>query len=495
MKTIAIIPAKGNSLRCPHKNLREFMGVPLFLHSAFYARNEGVEPIVSTDSEEVASLCRGHHLRVVQETVDDSTMVNCVRQVLAQVPCEAFAILQPTSPFRKSGLLREMLAALDEGCCESAFTARDTKPIGLLDGRFRRACRDQDTPNRFLFFDGNISVATRAFFERSGELFDDASVPFVNSFPCTLQIDTEDEFAALRHLAAHADFLPLLPRRPRRVCVVSNRPYFERDYSAFIDSCDVVIRVSKMGNLDTGLSGSKTDMAVVACWQGYMNFSRAARHVDALLQASMVLFDSETAALTQRFCESENIRPWAFLPPEVERRSFRFSTFGKAVVLADWLFPEAELFCLADMDVAVRTANSPKHTRSGDNAYLASLVRSGKLTCILEDGLPQEECRFSNAIPLEKQRQAAKARLRHAPASTPHELVRIRHRQWSDALRIAGNAACRIHRDDDADVLFFDDSFLSLKWDKWGTEHFQKEADGSYVQCQECLPSTGCQAS
>lgn len=77
----------------------------------------------------------------------------------------------------------------------------------------------------------------------------------------------------------------------------------------------------------------------------------------------------------------------------------------------------------------------------------------------------------------------------------PHELVRIRHRQWSDALRIAGNAACRIHRDDDADVLFFDDSFLSLKWDKWGTEHFQKEADGSYVQCQECLPSTGCQAS
>lgn len=494
MKTIAIIPAKGNSLRCPHKNLREFMGLPLFLHSAFYARNEGVEPIVSTDSEEVASLCRVHNLRVALETVDDSTMANCVRQVLAQAPCEAFAILQPTSPFRKSGLLQEMLAALDEGRCESAFTARDTKPIGLLDGHFRRACRDQDTHNRFLFFDGNISVATRAFFERGGELFDDASVPFANSFPCTLQIDTEEEFAALRHLSTHADFLPLLPSRVRRVCIVSNRPYFERDYSAFIDSCDVVIRVSKMGNLDTGLTGCKTDMAVVSCWQHYMTYSRAERHVEELCQVPYIYFVPWQKELTRQFACSEGIQGWAFLPPATERKSIQFTTFAKAVVLGEWLFPEAELFCLADMDVSLR-CHAANHINSGDNAYLASLVSSGRMTCILEDGLPEQECRFSCAIPPEKQGRATKARLRHAPASIGHETVRVRHRQWSDDVRLAGKAACRVHRDDDADVLFFDGNFLSLKWDKWGTEHFQKEAGGSYVQCQECPPNLGREAA
>lgn len=483
MKTIAIIPAKSFSERCPEKNLRDFMGQPLFMHSVLYAQREGVEPVVSTDSEQVISLCEEKRIRYVREVVDDSTMCNCVRQVLAQVPCDLFAILQPSSPFRQPGLLRKMIRECTERHYGSAFTAHEIKPIGQLDGHFRLAFREQDSPNKFRFFDGNISLATRPFFGNTGELFDDSSVPFANSYPYTLQIDTEEDFTMLQHLATHADYRKLLPSPIRRVCVVSNRPYYARDYSAFVDSCDVVIRINKLESLVTELAGQKTDMAVVGCWHGYFYFSRAARHVDELLQVPRIFFDLESWELTHQFCESEGIHQWSFLPPYVESHSYCFSTFGKAVYLAHWLFPEAELFCLADPDVALRTGNSPKHIKSGETAFLSSLFDSDKLTCILEEDSALPQGRFSCELPAGKRDAMDKMRLFRAPATIPHSEVRIRHPRWSDSMRIVRNIACRTRRADFAKVLHFDDDSLSLEWEcsSWGVENFTKDDSGVFV--------------
>lgn len=481
MKTIAIIPAKGQSLRCPDKNIRQFAGRPLFLHSVQYARNEGIEPIVSTDSEAIMALCREHGVRVVRETVDDSTMANCVRQVLKQVPCDYFAILLPTSPLRHPGLLRDMLQVCWSGEAESAYTAHSIKPIGHWKGHFLRAYRDQDTKQKFLFFDGNINVCSRMLFERTGELFHDSTVPFPHEFPANLQIDTEEEFAALEQLALHGDFFRLLPVcKPRRVCIVSNRPCFTRNYSAFIDSCDVVIRVSKMCNIDTGLSGFRTDIAVVACWQGYLAFSRKARHMDALLQVPFLFFDPESMGLTQKFCEDEQISRWSFLPPAVEKKSYHFSTFGKAVVLADWLFPDSELYCLADLDVSMRTGNSPKHTQSQESSFIDTLLESGRLTNIIEDDKAEADCLYSTQLSPAHREMADKWRLCHTPASMDYRLIRMRHPQWNDDVRLASNVACRAHRADTASVVQESDTSITLKWDRWGIETFNLNAEGVY---------------
>ena len=481
MKHIAIIPAKANSSRCPGKNLRSFVGHPLFLHSVFYARREGVEPIVSTDSEEVMAICQRQRVRFLREVVDDSNMSNCVRQVLERVPCDSFAMLQPTSPMRLSGMLRRMLETLESHQCETAFTAWRLKPIGLWEGRFLRAYRDQDTKVHFMHFDGNILVATRAFFERTGELFDDCSLPFENTFPCTLQIDSEDEFTALQHLAMHGSFSQFLPSNVRRVCIVSNRHAFLRDYSSFVDGCDVVIRISKMENLDDGLTGQKTDMAVVACWGGYLAYSRAQRHVEALKNVPMVFFDPETIELTRRFCEQEGITRWAFIPEAEQTSSWHFSTFGKAVLLADRLFPDAELFSLADLDVSVRTSNSPKHTYSGEQAYVDSLVKSGRLKSILEEGeTPEGGYTYSLPIPEEKRPLLLRMKLRIAPGSVKHEVVQVRHPRWRDSLRIAEDVACRVHGGDCARITERSDTGFSLKWDRWGKEQFSLQSDGVY---------------
>ena len=50
--SICIIPARGNSKRLLNKNILELNGIPLFMHSVDYARQNGIERIVvSTDSE------------------------------------------------------------------------------------------------------------------------------------------------------------------------------------------------------------------------------------------------------------------------------------------------------------------------------------------------------------------------------------------------------------------------------------------------------------
>ena len=82
MNHIAIIPAKKYSERCPGKNLRKFNNIPLFLYSVQYAINEGITPVVSTDSEEIMNICYARGIQVVKEKVNDSSMCNCIQKVL-----------------------------------------------------------------------------------------------------------------------------------------------------------------------------------------------------------------------------------------------------------------------------------------------------------------------------------------------------------------------------------------------------------------------------
>lgn len=484
MQVIAIIPAKGNSERCPGKNTRSFLGCPLFLYSVFYAQAEGIFPVVSTDSEDVIKLCKDYGITVVKEQVDDATMCNCVRQVLDQVHCDYFAILQPTSPLRKQGLLRKMISDLLSGSCESAFTASDIKIIGQLDGHFRRAYRDQDAKDRFMFFDGNISVASRAFFERTGELFDDDSRSFTNVFPCTSQINTEDDFVSMEQIASHENFRQYLPKNVRRICIVSNRHWFARNYSDFVDSCDLVIRVSKMENLYTGLTGSRTDMAVVSCHDIYLNYSREYRKVDVLKTLPIIYFDPWSAELTKSYCKTEGLKNWTFIPSEADACAFNFTTFGKSIVLANWLYPQAHIFCLGDNSVAVRTDNSTKHVPSGETAYVQTLEKEGVLTWILEDSLESTTGVYSTSIPDADKEQIKAHQLYLVPDTIPHRTVTLEHTYWKDTLRIAGSVACRAGVYDAATVIKFNDDVVCLKWHQWGDETFVKQNDGSYLFIQ-----------
>lgn len=199
---LAIIPAKKMSFRCQNKNTRCFDGIPLFLHSVYYAVQEGFVPVVSTDDEAIAEGCEREGIPWVYENVDESMMENCVFQVLERIECRMFAVLQPTSPFRKKGMLDRMRKDFERGLGESFLTVQRMKMIGFLNGIFHREYRTQESRNFFLFSDGNIYFSTEKYFRETGSFLGDQSISVDNEFPCSLQIDTEMEFDAMHHLCS-----------------------------------------------------------------------------------------------------------------------------------------------------------------------------------------------------------------------------------------------------------------------------------------------------
>ena len=198
---IAIIPAKATSERVPGKNRRLLLGEELYQYSVAYATAEGAKPVVSTDDEDIVAWCEKMDVACVREVVDDSNMVNCIDQVLAQVDCRYFALLQPTSPLRQNGLLRTMIVKLKRSPYPSVYTARKLKIIGHIGDEFQMATRDQDPQTRFLYqFDGNLLVVDAEWYAPRHRLFDDFSLPIEQEVPFNLQIDTETDFKVFEAL-------------------------------------------------------------------------------------------------------------------------------------------------------------------------------------------------------------------------------------------------------------------------------------------------------
>ena len=197
-KSIAIIPVKAHSERMEGKNFRVLGGRELWVWSVEYALEEGIEPVVSTDSEHVEKWCEAQGVRCVREVVDDRDLCNCVNQVLAVVECDFFVLLQPTSPIRKPGLVRDILS---EGVLTSIYSAEKVKMIGHVGDVFHDARRDQDADTRFLqHFDGNILVVNAGWYRATRRLFCNVSGVVEQQKPYTLQIDVEDDFKVVKKI-------------------------------------------------------------------------------------------------------------------------------------------------------------------------------------------------------------------------------------------------------------------------------------------------------
>lgn len=235
---LAVIPAKASSERCPGKNLRLLGGLPLFLHSVHYAVQEGFVPVVSTDCDEVITLCRNEGITFMQELVDDSKLENCIDQVLRHFSADILAILAPTSPFRAPGLLRRIACSLETGRTHSAYTAQKIKVIGHLDGHFQIAHREQDARRFLNFFDGNIVAFRTEFYLEKGQFFTDDSANYENPFPCNLQIDTEEEYKTLVVLGDSPVFRDLLAYPPEPCSDSADKPESKAELRAPAGTAD-----------------------------------------------------------------------------------------------------------------------------------------------------------------------------------------------------------------------------------------------------------------
>lgn len=107
---MGLIPARGGSKEIPGKNILQVCGKPLIVYTIEATRKTTLlsRTIVSTDSEEIAGMCRRFgaevpFIRPADLGQDDTLMIPVVLHALDMLEetYDAVLLLQPTDPLRK----------------------------------------------------------------------------------------------------------------------------------------------------------------------------------------------------------------------------------------------------------------------------------------------------------------------------------------------------------------------------------------------------------
>lgn len=180
-RVVAVIPARGGSKGLPRKNLLPLAGKPLLVWTIEAARASRLvnRVIVSTDDTVIADVARGAHadtpfIRPSRIASDASSSEEVLQHAIEwleeheQVSYDILLYLQPTDPFRRVGIVDEVIEALmADPELDSAFAAKpEHKNYWTMDdgrsvplGRHSHRPR-QDKPPVFRE-DTGVALATR----------------------------------------------------------------------------------------------------------------------------------------------------------------------------------------------------------------------------------------------------------------------------------------------------------------------------------------------
>jgi CMP-N,N'-diacetyllegionaminic acid synthase len=109
---VALVPAKGTSLRLPGKNVQPLAGHPVIAYTISAARDASIFTVVlvSTESPEIAEIAERYGATVVERPAalaePMSPDVEWLLHAMDGRTEDAFAILRPTSPFRTAETIR-----------------------------------------------------------------------------------------------------------------------------------------------------------------------------------------------------------------------------------------------------------------------------------------------------------------------------------------------------------------------------------------------------
>jgi CMP-N,N'-diacetyllegionaminic acid synthase len=138
-RILVVCPARGGSKGIPHKNLQPFLGVPLVARVGhLVAEIPGIDrAVVSTDSEEIASVAKGSGLdvpfyrpedlsgdRISDLEVLSHALIEMER--LDGVNYDIVVMLQPTSPLRNAEHIIGTIDMLIEGDWDAVWTVSET---------------------------------------------------------------------------------------------------------------------------------------------------------------------------------------------------------------------------------------------------------------------------------------------------------------------------------------------------------------------------------
>jgi CMP-N-acetylneuraminic acid synthetase len=205
-KIVAIIPARGGSKRLKNKNLQLLNGLPLFVHSINYAKENRdiIDSIyVSTDDSEIESIARKAGVNVIKRpsvlSNDTATTVSVLLHAIQNIKedYDFVVLLQPTNPLRPKNLLKEACEILEKENCDSLMTVSPNhQKFGKINkGKFipfnyTMGQRSQDLEP--LYYENGLLYITKAKFILKSEILTENNYPFIVDHPFgTVDIDVE----------------------------------------------------------------------------------------------------------------------------------------------------------------------------------------------------------------------------------------------------------------------------------------------------------------
>jgi CMP-N,N'-diacetyllegionaminic acid synthase len=236
---VAFVPARAGSERVPGKNVRPLAGHPLLAYSIAAAQKSGVADrvICSTNSEEIADIARWYgaevpFLRPAALATATSPDFAWLADALARLPYrpDLFAIVRPTSPFRRPETIRrarDVLVAVPD-----ADSIRAVEPVRqhpgkmwIVEGERMRPLLDQshldvpwhDTQFRAL---PSVHVQTSALEVAWTRVVDAGTIGGTVRLPLFMEgdegfsIDYEEDWARAEELAQSGVALPRIEVEP-----------------------------------------------------------------------------------------------------------------------------------------------------------------------------------------------------------------------------------------------------------------------------------------
>ena len=207
-KTIAIIPARGNSKRLPGKNTKFLGGIPLLAHSIKYAQQFSfIDDIyVSTDNLEIKKVAVQFGAKVIDRPAEISgdfePTVSALKHVLESLTYEVenVILLQPTNPLRPENLLEEAFQLFLNSTADSLFTiSRKHDKLGkIVNHKFEPfnytiGQRSQDLEP--LFYENGLLYISKANLIKNDIIISENALPFeVNHTFAKVDIDTQEDF-------------------------------------------------------------------------------------------------------------------------------------------------------------------------------------------------------------------------------------------------------------------------------------------------------------
>lgn len=213
-KTIAIIPARGNSKRLPGKNTKFLGGIPLLAHSIKYAQQFSFidEIYVTTDAAEIKKVALEFGAKVIDRPAEISgdfePTVSALKHVLESLhdAIENIILLQPTNPLRPANLLEEAFHLYLNSNSDSLFTvSRNHHKLGKIVNHkfepfnYKIGQRSQDLEP--LFFENGLLYITKANLIKNDIIISEDALPLeVNHIFANVDIDTPEDFDFAEYL-------------------------------------------------------------------------------------------------------------------------------------------------------------------------------------------------------------------------------------------------------------------------------------------------------